>query len=588
MITVVTARGDRDLEMPAEPTLFEHNDRLTRSDLWAWRDAVDRTTRPLAPPNHDSAGNSDFESVVAAMGDPEFYPDAPDTVEVRETDISWVFLAGDRAYKLKKPVVLPFLDYGSVARRREMCEREIELNQRLAGELYLGLRAIVRRDGRLQLAPAGPDAIEHVVEMRRFDETATLAALVAAGRATPEMLAAVGRRLAAFHANADSYPVGGEVLSRATQIANANFESLLTNGAIDSGRVFAARRFADAFMAGHAAILDARAAGGHVREGHGDLRAEHVLIGETVQVFDCAEFDAALRTVDVGADLAFLVMDLARLGRPDLARTLVDAHRHAGGDPGPDELIAFHAANRAWVRAKVAALRGSAPGTPPTRQTDALDEASELFALGERLAWQARLPLTLIVCGPPASGKSELARELSEVSGLPVVSSDKTRKRLAGLQATQRAPQDAYSVSATERTYADLGAQAAGQIGVSGGVIVDATFARRADRQAFSAACVGLPAPLVFECRAPAQVIQMRAHGREADPRRASDAGPQIAARLRGQFEALADDVAAARHFALRTDQPAARVVEDVIAMLDRRLAEPATAGPPDGTRRWL
>ena len=472
----MTARGDRDLEVPAEPTLFEHNDRLTRSDLWAWRDAVDRTTRTLALPNRDSAGNSDFESVVAAMSDPEFYPEAPDTVEVRETHISWVFLAGDRAYKLKKPVVLPFLDHGGVARRREMCEREIELNQRLAGELYLGVQAIVRRDGHLQLAPAGPDAIEHVVEMRRFDETTTLAALVAAGRATPEMLAAVGRRLAVFHAKADSDPVGGEVLARATHVADANFESLLGNGAIDSGRVFAARRFADAFMAGHAAILDARAAGGHVREGHGDLRAEHVLIGETVQVFDCAEFDADLRTVDVGADLAFLVMDLARLGRPDLARTLVDAYRHAGGDPGPDELIAFHAANGAWVRANVAALRDSAPGTPPQRHVAARAEAVELFSLGERLAWQARLPLTLIVCGPPASGKSELARGLAEVSGLPLISSDETRRRLAGLQATQRAPQDAHSVSATERTYADLGAQAAGQIGVSGGVIVDATL----------------------------------------------------------------------------------------------------------------
>jgi hypothetical protein len=371
-------------------------------------------------------------------------------------------------------------------------------------------------------------------------------------------------------------------------MADANFESLLTNGAIDSGRVFAARRFADAFMAGHAAILDARAAGGHVREGHGDLRAEHVLIGETVQVFDCAEFDAALRSVDVGADLAFLVMDLARLGRPDLARTLVDAYRHAGGDPGPDELIAFHAANRAWVRAKVAALRGSAPGTPRQRQAGARDEALELFALGERLAWQARLPLTLIVCGPPASGKSELARALSEVSGLTVISSDDTRKRLAGVPATQRAPRDVYNASATERTYADLGRQAAAELGASGGVIVDATFARRADRQAFSAACLGLLAPLVFECRAPAQVIQRRAYRREADPRRVSDAGPQIAALLRGQFEPLADDVAADRHFVLRTDQPAARTVEDGIAMLDRRLAEPAAPRRLDATRPWL
>jgi aminoglycoside phosphotransferase family enzyme/predicted kinase len=585
---MITPVSDSDLQAHVEPALFEHKDRLTRSDLWAWRDAVDRLARPIASPKRDGAVDSDLGHIVEAMSDPAFYPGAP-AVEVRETHISWVFLAGPRAYKLKKPLVLPFLDYGSVEHRRAMCEHEVELNQRLAAGVYLGVRAIVDRDGRLQLGPPGPDAIEHVVEMRRFDEAETLAAMVLAGRATAEIVAAVGRRLASFHAEAPPCRIGEEVLAGVERVADGNFEALLSGvGALAHPRLFAAQRFADAFVAGHAATLAVRAASGRVREGHGDLRAEHVLIGDGVRVVDCVEFDVELRTVDVGADLAFLVMDLARLGRPDLGHILVDAYRHAGGDPGSDELIAFHAAIRAWVRAKLAVPPESGARTPPQEQTAAQEEALELFALGERFAWQARLPLTLIVCGPPASGKSELARRLSEVSGLAVIGSDETRKQLSGLEPASRAPQEAYSAAATVRTYAELGRRAATQLGVSGGAIVDATFARRSARQAFSAACVGLAAPLVFECRAPAAVMQARARTREADPQHVSDAGPETAARLRRRFEPLEDDVPAARHFVLRTDQPVASIVEDVTTMLDRRLAEPPPPRPLDATRRSL
>jgi hypothetical protein len=281
-------------------------------------------------------------------------------------------------------------------------------------------------------------------------------------------------------------------------------------------------------------------------------------------------------------------MDLTRLGRPDLGRTLIDAYRHAGGDPGPDALIAFHAAVKAWVRAKVAVLWATAPDASQQRRTAALDEALGLFELGERLAWQARLPLTLIVCGAPASGKSDLARRLSEMSGLPVVGSDETRKRVLGLPPTERAPESAYSPEATERTYVQMGRDAAAQLAASGGVIVDATFTRRTNRQAFSAARPGLPAPVVFECRAPGTVVQARARSREADPYRVSDATPAIAARLRDRFEPLEDDVAASHHFVVRTDRAAADIIEDVLAMLDRWLEEQATARPVDAAQGSL
>ncbi len=515
----------------------------------------------------------EFEQVLAAMGDPAFYLGAPTTLVVLETHISWVFLAGERAYKLKKPVVFAFLDYGTAQRRREMCELEVELNRRLAPDIYLGVRAIVRRGGALELGGPGPDAIEHVVEMRRFDEADTLAARVVTGRITAQQIAAVGGRLARFHAASTPSHRRARGVASVLHNADGNFEGLLESGTIEHRRVLAAQRFTDAFLAANAAALTARMAEGRVRDGHGDLRAEHVVIGDDVQIVDCAEFDAGLRKIDVGADLAFLVMDLARLARPDLGRVLVDAYRSAGGDPGTDQMIAFHAAIRAWVRAKVALLVGDDLELAPDRRAAAVGEALGLLALGEQLAWQARLPLTVIVCGPPASGKSDLARALSETSGLPVVGSDVTRKRLAGIAPTERAPRGAYGAQATALTYAEVGRRAVGHVGAQGGAIIDVAFGRSRDRATLLAELSNTVLPVVFECRAPASVLQARARAREREVDRISDAGPEIAARLRADFEPLEDDVTADRHFVLRTDRPEAQVLEDLVAMLDQQLA---------------
>ncbi len=417
--------------------------------------------------------------------------------------------------------------------------------------------------------------------MRRFDETQTLAAAIAAGRADEPDLADVGRRLASFHAAAPARYETGDALAAVKRAADGTFAMLLDGPQpIDEHRVLAAQRFTDAFLGGHAPVLRTRAAAGLVREGHGDLRAEHVLLGDPVRIVDCAEFDVQLREVDVGADLAFLVMDLMRLGRSDLSRALVDGYRAAGGDPGSDAWIAFHAALRAWVRAKVALARAGQPGALAHPE-----DAVELFALGERLTWQAREPLTIIVCGPPASGKSHLARGLAARSGRVVLSSDETRKGLAGLVPTERAPEEAYSHRAGERTYTELGRLAAERVVADrGGVIVDATFRRSSDRRAFATAFAARAPSVVVECRAPGAILQARALTRESEPGHVSDAGPVVAGRLREQFDPLEDDVFATHHLSVRTDQPPDSVIDDVVAMLDRRLAQsneaPQSAAP--------
>lgn len=346
------------------------------------------------------------------MREPGFYPHAADEVELHETAISLVFVAGERAYKLKKPVTLPFLDYADPQRRRELCFEEVRLNRRLAPDAYLGVRAIVR-DGGLTLADGErDDALEWAVEMRRLPEQRTLAALLDAGRLERDHVRAVGRRLAAFHADADvpSEPPGPSAVKRPS---DENFQPLLDLDLSPRERrhAVAAERFFDAFIAGHRDRLAARARSGRVRDGHGDLRLEHVLLlDDGVIAYDCVEFDPALRKIDVAADLAFLLMELEASGADALARELVTAYRDAGGDPGDDSLLSFYAAYRAWVRAKLAFLGGGDP--------------KPLVEVGERLRWGARLPLILVVCGVTASGKTTVAHRVADTSRIPLLSSD--------------------------------------------------------------------------------------------------------------------------------------------------------------------
>ncbi len=420
-----------------------------------------------------------YETVREALARPETYPHGPASVEVRETHISCVFLADELAYKLKKPLVLDFLDYGTPARRREMCAAEVRLNRRLAPDLYLGVRGVaLLGDGVELTGEDDPRAVDFVVEMRRYDEQQTVAARLGRGELYRRDIVEVGRLLARFHDGATRVTPDGAPVLAAERRFDRNLHELLGDveqrGEIE--RVQGLERFAHAFVTAHAQTFWARADRGQVRQGHGDLRAEHVLLDDRVRIVDCVEFDPGLRELDVADDLAFLVFDLAALGGERLGEVLVDAYRDAGGDPGSDALIAFYAAYRALVRAKIALVRGAQlPGSSVEHGKQSA-HARDLISLAERFAWRARRPLVIVVCGVPASGKSHLARALAEQSGLSHLSSDVIRKRLAGLRPTERAPGETYSADWDARTYAELGGRAADALAGHGGVIVDATY----------------------------------------------------------------------------------------------------------------
>jgi len=493
--------------------------------------------------------------------------------DVRETHISWVFLSGARAYKVKKPVVLPFLDYGTAERRRRMCRAEVALNRRLAPDVYLGVRSLVPAPGGgLRLGEGDdPEAVDFAVEMRRYPEADTLAARLAAGTAGPAELAAVGERLAAFHGAAEPHlrPDGAEAVKRAL---DDNFATLrtLTADAEERAAVAHAERAAGAFLTAAWHELDERSRSGRLRECHGDLRLEHVLLGPEVEVVDCVEFNEGLRRIDVAADLAFLVMELREAGRGDLANVLVRSYRAAGGDAGSDGLIAFFAAYRAEVRAKVALMRADQLSGGDRFSRERAHETA-LLALATQLRWTARAPLVLALAGLSASGKTTVATALAAASGFTHLNSDVVRKRTAGLDPTDRAPESLYTGPVSRTTYTELGRLAAAR--AAGGVIVDATFRRRADRDAFRTA-LGDGANVLFaECRAPASVLEARASARTGEAGRVSDAGPAVVRRQRLDAEPL-DEIAPRDHVLLRSDRPVAGILADLADALDRRAAE--------------
>jgi len=511
------------------------------------------------------------------MLDPGFYPHAPRSVELRETHISWVFRAGSLAYKVKKPIVLPFLDYGTAERRRRMCLEEVRLNQRLAPSIYLRVVGIRHGDRGYEIGSVeDPEAVEYAVEMRPVEEERSFEVLARRGSLGHRQIATVAERLARFHAEV---PVAGTDWRHLDPLVAAIIDNLTNlekarGGILDPDRLRAARSFTASFLAASWGELERRLAAGSIRECHGDLRAEHVIApaGAPPYIYDCIEFGARLREIDVATDLAFLVMDLVRLGEEDLARELVYVYRLAGGDPGEDRLIDFFSSYRSWVRATVACERALEleSGDPKRERQGA--EAREYLALGHRLAWRARGPMVLLLCGVSASGKTTVAERLAEVSGWPHLSSDLTRKGLAGLQPTERGDAGLYEPGTTTRTYHQLGLAAKGSLELGSGVIVDATFHRHEERAAFQKGFGEGAAPrLAVHCVASSSVLLRRAAERERDPVRISDAGPEIVRCQLAEWEEF-DELDGARRMELCTELAPGGLAALVEQFIDQRL----------------
>lgn len=296
-----------------------------------------------------------IDAKVEILRDPDTYPDAIDEVETVETHMAWVFLTERHARKLKKPVRLDFLDYGTVGARKEACEAEVRLNRRLAPDVYLGSeRLSVTTDGKLTLG-AGERTVDWLVKMRRLPRPRMLDEVVERGSAQREDLVALGRVLGEFYAGAEPMELTPE---RLRSRLRARLEENLTEVsrpefAMDRNLIGAVGEAQRRFLDGSCDLLRQRLDEGRVVEGHGDLRPQHACLLDPPVVIDCIEFNRDFRIVDALDDLSFLWLECERLGAPEVGRWVIDVYADVAGDPVPDALTRFYRSARACLRAKL-------------------------------------------------------------------------------------------------------------------------------------------------------------------------------------------------------------------------------------------
>ena len=498
----------------------------------------------------------DLPPLIQALCDPARYPDsALQQVELLQTHISWVLLAGDFAYKIKKPIKLPFLDFSTLALRKRYCEDELRLNRRYAPDIYLDVVAI-------RATPNGPalDAdygtpLEYAVRMRRFDEAGRLDRLCARGALTAAHVSDLAATLVAFHATAAVAPAGSRFGSPAQVLAPMmdNFHDLgqlLAPAADDDDlrqRLQALRNWTQDQFARLTPLITARKAAGSIRECHGDLHlANMVLIDQRVRLFDCLEFNQDLRWIDVTCDHAFAYIDLLEHGRGGLANWFANQVFECSGDYEATPLLRLYAVYRAMVRAKVAAIRCSQTGGAGD---DNRNDVRLFIDHAQRLVEPA--PLRLVIThGLAGCGKTFASSRLLQsdaVARTLRLRSDVERKRLFGLAPDQRSGSATsagiYAPDAHARTYARLQTLAAGLLHSGWSVVVDAAFLQRREREAFHA--IAAKAGAQFAILAPqagVDVLRQRITSRLAAGRDASEATLAVLDSQLQWIEALGSD----------------------------------------------
>lgn len=328
----------------------------------------------------------DLAAKRAFLGRPESYPGEGSGVEVIETHMSIVFLTDDRVYKLKKPVRLTFLDFSTLEARRRACHEEVRLNRRLAPDVYLGTTPLTAdTSGELSLGGEG-EPVDWLVVMRRLPREGLLDRALIEGRATEEAVGPVARLLVAFYAGAPPEPLEPEeYVARLRDEADENRRELLTHDSrVLGNEVRDVSSRLETFLEREAPLLQERVRQGKVIEGHGDLRPEHIHLGPPPAVIDCLEFKRSLRILDPVDELAFLSLECERLGGPEAGAVFLRIYRESTGDAPTDRLLAFYAAHRGLLRARIAMWHVANHVPDPARWTRRCNTFIELAATRAR------------------------------------------------------------------------------------------------------------------------------------------------------------------------------------------------------------
>jgi uncharacterized protein len=490
--------------------------------------------------------------------------DPSERTTVLETHTAVLFFLADRVYKLKKPVDLGFLDFRSRADREAVCHREVELNRRLAPDVYLGVADIHGPDGR---------PCDHLVVMRRLPDQRRLSTLIRSGAAVSDDLRRLARMLAAFHATARRGPLISAEGTREALLGrwDATFAQLrpFHGEVLDAGAAAEVETRTHEFLAGRDPLFADRVAHGHIVDGHADLIADDIFcLDDGPRVIDCLEFDDRLRYVDVLDDAAFLAMDVEHLGATRPAEAFLDRYAEFSGDNAPAALRHHYIAYRAFVRAKVGCLRYAQGDESAAGDVRAYTD----LTLRHLRAGEVRL---IVVGGPPATGKTTLSGRVADRLGAVVLSSDHVRKELAGLDPVASAAasyrQGIYSPSWTDHTYAELYRRARRLLERGETVVLDASWTDAGHRRAArELAAETYSAVVELRCAAATATVIDRLARRTGD---ASDADASIAAAM----SADADPWPQARQ--IITDQVPDRSAERALAVITEQPVERIDAG---------
>lgn len=479
---------------------------------------------------------ADQGAVAAFLEDPASYGAGVEEVVRFDTHGAMVFLAGPRAYKIKRAVKFPYMDFSTLALRRAACAQELRLNRRTASELYLETRPVLRRpDGGLSFDGPG-EPVEWVLVMRRFEQEGLFDRLAEAGRLTPELMTALTDAVLAFHAEAerlDARHAGGGGEAGLRYAAEETLEEFA-----ERPDLFPEAEVADlnarlqAALARQGGLLDARLAEGFVRRCHGDLHLRNIcLIEGRPTLFDCIEFNDDFASIDLLYDLAYLLMDLEHRGLRPLANRVLNRYFQSGEELAGLATLPLFLATRALVRAKVTASSEASQASPAARAE--LREAARAYFLAGRRYLAPPEARLITVGGLSGSGKTTLARLLAPrigaAPGALHLRSDVIRKQLCGVGELERLPQAAYAEEIGVRVYAEIVARARAALQAGQAVIADAVYAAPAERRAIEDLAQGLQ--LRFDglwLEAPPETLIARVESRQGD---ASDADAAIVRR---------------------------------------------------------
>ncbi len=517
--------------------------------------------------------------VVQAFLNPAFYPHKCTGVTLMQTQMSFVFLTGDYAYKMKMPVNLGYLDYTTLEKRAYFCQKELLLNKRLASEVYLEVIPVVKRDETYSLG-GEETVVEYVLKMRQLPGERMMDVLLAAGQVSDDMVTAVAAKLASFHAqtetSAEISKYGSLESIRINVAENFTQTKKYIGTTISQEQYHAIEQYTYTFLQENAALFAHRIKNGRIRDCHGDIHSAHICFTDIIAIFDCIEFNDRFRYCDVASEIAFLAMDLEYSGHHHLSEVLVHDYAKMSHDEEIDGLLSFYKCYRAYVRGKVWSFKTDVSHLTQGEKDEACNTARRYFTLA--CSYTRKRPILIITAGLMGTGKSTLMNLVASRMGMQVISSDVTRKELAGISLTRHEfenfDQGIYTPEFTRKTYQKMldGARAFLLQGQS--VVLDASFKEKKERlNAMDLARETGVQFLLIECILNEELVRKRLDQRIKEGS-VSDGRWELLAEQKKSFDEITE-ISSESHLIVDTARPVEELLNNVIVSIEHIRSSP-------------